>query len=49
MKKWDYDKFLDEIDTVVMGKNCYDQKFYAEFKQKTVFVATSTSLDDYET
>ena len=35
-KQWDYNKFLDRIDTVVMGKNCYDQKFYEEFKEKTV-------------
>ena len=47
-KQWDYNKFLDRIDTVVMGKNCYDQKFYEEFKRKTVFVATSKSMDDYE-
>ncbi len=47
-KQWDYNKFLDRIDTVVMGKNCYDQKFYEEFKEKTVFVATSKSMDDYE-
>ncbi|KNF09085.1 dihydrofolate reductase family protein [Gottschalkia purinilytica] len=47
-KQWSYEKFLDRIDTVVMGKNCYDQKLHEEFKEKTVFVATSKSLDNYE-
>ena len=46
--KWDYGKFLEGIDLVVMGKNCYDQKFHKDFKDKTVYVATSKSLEDYD-
>lgn len=32
--KWDYDKFLNDVDTVVMGKNCYDQSFHNDFADK---------------
>ncbi len=41
--KWDYDKFLNDVDTVVMGKNCYDQSFHNDFADKKVYVATSQS------
>lgn len=47
-KKWDFSKFLDTIDIVVMGKNCYDQNFHKDFKNKKVYVATSKNLKDYE-
>lgn len=46
--KWDYQKFLEDIDVVVMGKKCYDQDFYKDFKDKKVYVATSQSLEDYD-
>lgn len=47
-KKWDFNKFLDTIDVVVMGKNCYDQNFHKDFKDKKVYVATSKKLKDYD-
>ncbi|MEX6585805.1 dihydrofolate reductase family protein [Paraclostridium bifermentans] len=47
-KKWDFNGFLDTIDVVVMGKNCYDQNFHKDFKNKKVYVATSKDLKDYE-
>lgn len=47
-KKWDFSEFLDTIDIVVMGKNCYDQNFHKDFKNKKVYVATSKNLKDYE-
>lgn len=47
-KKWDFNGFLDTIDIVVMGKNCYDQNFHKDFKNKKVYVATSKNLKDYE-
>lgn len=46
--KWDYNKFLEKIDIVVMGKNCYDQGFHNDFKDKKVFVATSKSLKNHD-
>lgn len=46
--KWDYNQFLEGIDTVVMGKRCYDQGFLEDFKDKTVYVATTESLPDTE-
>ncbi len=46
--KWDYNKFLEDIDIVVMGKRCYDQGFLEDFKDKTVYVATSSPLEDTE-
>lgn len=47
-RKWDYSKFLEDIDIVVMGKNCYDQNFYSDFKDKKVYVATSKELEDHD-
>lgn len=44
--KWDYDKFLNNVDTVVMGKKCYNQNFHNDFNGKKVYVATSQKLDD---
>lgn len=46
--KWDYGKFLENIDVVVMGKNCYDQGFHKDYKNKDVYIATSKDIDDYE-
>ncbi|MGL5616475.1 MAG: dihydrofolate reductase family protein [Sarcina sp.] len=47
-EKWDYPEFLETIDVVVMGKNCYDQEFHKDFKDKPVYIATSKELTDYE-
>lgn len=47
-KKWDYDEFLNNIDVVVMGKNCYEQNFLSDFKEKKVYVATSQNIQDYD-
>ncbi|MDU2673993.1 MAG: dihydrofolate reductase family protein [Clostridium sp.] len=46
--KYDFSKFLEGIDIVVMGKNCYNQNFHLDYKEKTVYVATSELLDDYD-
>ena len=46
--KFDLDEFLSEIDTVVMGKKCYDQNFHNDYKNKKVYVATTKELEDYE-
>lgn len=46
--QWDYTAFLKGIDVVVMGKNCYDQKLYEDFKNKNIYVATSKPLIDYD-
>lgn len=46
--KWDYEKFLEGIDIVVMGKKCYDQNFHNDFKDKKVYVATSKELQNHE-
>ncbi|WP_027633737.1 dihydrofolate reductase family protein [Clostridium hydrogeniformans] len=47
-KKWNYDEFLKGIDTVVMGKSCYDQNFHKDFKNKKVYVATSKVLENHD-
>jgi dihydrofolate reductase len=44
--KWDYPKFLAGVDLVVMGRHCYDQGMYADFKDQQVLVATSRPLAD---
>jgi len=46
--QWNYAAFLEGIDIVVMGKNCYDQKMHEDFKDKKIFVATSNPLTDYD-
>lgn len=46
--KWDYTKFLEEIDVVVMGRNCYDQDFHKDFTGKDVFIAISKEIEDFE-
>lgn len=46
--KWDYGKFLEDIDVVVMGKNCYDQGFHKDFAGKDVYIATSKEIENYE-
>lgn len=48
-RKWDYAKFLEHIDIVVMGSHCYDQGFHQDFTDKTVFVATSREIPDTDT
>ena len=46
--KWCHNKFLENIDIVVMGKNCFDQGMHNEFKEKDVYIATSKKLEDFE-
>ncbi|CUP98688.1 MULTISPECIES: dihydrofolate reductase family protein [Clostridium] len=46
--KIDFDKFLEGIDVVVMGRNCYNQNFHNEYKDKDVYIATSDDIEDYE-
>ncbi|SHJ83332.1 Dihydrofolate reductase [Clostridium cavendishii DSM 21758] len=48
VEKWDYNKFLEDIDVVVMGKNCYDQGFHKDFTGKDVYIATSKEIENYE-
>lgn len=47
-QKWSFDDFLENIDTVVMGKRCYEQDMHLQYPNKKVFVATSEELEDYE-
>jgi len=46
--QWDYAAFLEGVDVVVMGKNCYDQKLQDNFNDKKIFVATSKPIADYD-
>lgn len=46
--KSDFNKFLEGINVVVMGRNCYDQNMHNDFKNKEVYIATSESRADYE-
>lgn len=46
--KWDYNKFIAEIDVVVMGRNCYDQNMHKDFQGKEVYIASSEKIDNYE-
>ncbi|MBS5939937.1 dihydrofolate reductase [Clostridium sartagoforme] len=46
--KSDFAKFLEGIDVVVMGRNCYNQNFHKDYKEKDVYIATSENIADYE-
>jgi dihydrofolate reductase len=46
--KLNFDKFLEGIDTVVMGKNCYDQNMFNDYKNKKVYVATSQKIENHD-
>lgn len=46
--KLNFDKFLEDVDIVVMGKNCYDQNMHNEYKNKKVYVATSQKLENQD-
>ena len=47
-EKYEYEKFLEDIDVVIMGKNCYDQGFHNDFKEKDVYIATSQEIENYD-
>lgn len=46
--KWSHDKFLENIDVVVMGKKCFDQDMHEEYQDKEVYIATSKEIEDFE-
>lgn len=46
--KYEFNKFVDDIDIVVMGKKCYDQNMHHDYKHKKVYVATSQKGTDEE-
>jgi dihydrofolate reductase len=46
--KWNYHNFLEQIDTIVMGKKCYLQGMHNDFPDKEIFVATTEKIDDYK-
>lgn len=46
--KWSYEEFLNDVDVVLMGRDCYDCGFHKDFAGKKVFVATSKKLEDYD-
>ncbi|MDF2556176.1 MAG: riboflavin biosynthesis protein RibD [Bacillales bacterium] len=48
IQKWDFNKFLENVDVVVAGKNCYDQNILGEYKDKKVLVATSKEMEDHD-
>ena len=45
--KWSHDKFLENIDVVVMGKKCFDQDMHKEYQDKEVYIATSKEIEDF--
>lgn len=46
--QYNYELLLEEIDIVVMGKRCYEQDMHLEFEDKTVYVATHSTISDYD-
>ncbi|UZP02604.1 dihydrofolate reductase [Clostridium botulinum] len=47
-KQFDFSDFLKDIDVVVMGKECYNQGFYKDYKSKKVYVATSHKPNNHD-
>jgi dihydrofolate reductase len=46
LEKWDYPVFLSQIDTVLMGRRCYELGQHNDFKDQKVIVATHQDLKD---
>ena len=46
--KYDFEKFLEDIDVVVMGKNCCFEGFHEDYNEKEVYIATSEEIEDYD-
>ncbi len=44
----DFAKFLEGVDIVVMGGDCYRQGFSKDYSTKTVYVATSQQEQDHD-
>ena len=47
-EKFDFEKFMEDIDIVVMGRNCCDKHFHEDYPEKEVYIATSEELEDYD-
>ncbi len=47
-EKWDYEKFLQGVDSVVMGHNCYKAGMHKDFAGKNVYVATSSKKKNHD-
>ena len=47
-EKFDFEKFMGDIDIVVMGRNCCDKYFHEDYPEKQVYIATSEELEDYD-
>ncbi len=49
--KYDFYEFMNTVDVVVMGRNCYDQDLHTFSKissDKTIYVATSNPKENYD-
>lgn len=46
IKKWDYAAFLSTIDTILMGRRCYDLNQHKDFVDQKVLVATHLNMVD---
>ncbi len=46
--QWSYEKFVKEVDTVVMGHTCFEQKFSEAFSDKKIYVATESHKEDHD-
>lgn len=46
--KWRYEEFLNDVDVVLMGRDCYDLGFHKDFEGKKIFVATSKKPENYD-
>lgn len=47
-EQWSYENFLDEVDTVIMGHQCYRQNFHKAFSEKKVYVAARNTKSKAE-
>ena len=46
IEKWDYPAFLSTVDTVIMGRRCYELGQHKDFKDQQVIVASRQKLGD---
>lgn len=43
-RKWDYNRFLEDVDAVIMGRVCFEQGMHKDFPDKKVYIASSRDV-----
>ena len=47
-RKNDFDKMIEDIDTIIMGYICYEEKMNEQFKDKKIVVVTRKEIENHD-